>query len=324
MRLWRVTLDGHRRLIWSHPKARVVSIAASADGQELALSVALPTDGGQEPSFVLYLLRADGTVETVDVVYRFRIIDSPIFLMPPTDRRSGPRLYWVRVGDDADNLGRLDTQIMVLTGEGPREVDVPLRYAETAFDIHGYPGAYVFTLALFRQNDVPTRLEILRNDDFSRSTDASLTLWGNNEFRANTDIFVGVAWPTPIDYVVPVANEVAPERYELRLFRSGCEYLGYRVVYAGQDIDWGSSDLPWRILPGGMDQVLVLGAKDVSGILAHDADSAPWLAVDLATGRLSRTGAVWERGAWAWVSEEPRHYPSPRRSRCAGGDRTWD
>jgi hypothetical protein len=323
-RLWQITLAGDRRLIWNHPKARVARIAVSAGGRELALTVALPSNRGRQPSFVLYLLEADGAVETVDVVRSFRIIDSPIFLTPPTERRSGARLYWLRVGEEVDELGRLDTQVMVLTDDGPREVEVPLRYAEAPFDVHGYPGAHVFTLALFRQNDVPTRLEILRNDDFSRSTDASLTLWGDNEFRANTDIFVGVAWPTPIDYVVPVANEVTPERYELRLFRSGCEYLGYRVVYAGQDIDWGYSDLPWQILPGGADQVLVLGAKDVSAILDHDADSTPWLAVDLATGRLSRTGAVWEQGPWAWVSAEPRHYPSPRDSSCARGDWIWD
>lgn len=323
-RLWRITLDGDRSLIWRHPKAHVVSIAASADGHELAISVDLPTDDGRQPSFVLYLLRNDGTVETVDVVDDFRTIDSPIFLTPPTERRSGARLYWLRVGEEVDELGRLDTQVMVLTDDGPREVEVPLRYAEAPFDVHGYPGAYVFTLALFRQNDVPTRLEILRNDDFSRSTDASLTLWGDNESRANTDIFVGVAWPTPIDYVVPVGNELAPERYELRLFRAGCEYLGYRVIYAGQDLDWGRSDVPWRILPGGGDQVLVLGRKGVSAIARHHADSTPWLALDLTTGRLSRTQAVWERGPWAWVSAEPRRYPNPRRSSCAGDDWTWD
>ena len=322
-RLLEVSLGGGQERVWRHPRAYVAHIAASPGGDEIAMSVALQPNRGGEPSFVLYLLRADGTIQTVDVVSQFTSIDSPIFLTPPTDRDAGTKLYWLRVGDQVDRYGRLDTQVMVMSDEGVREVEVPLRYAESPFDIHGYPGAYVFSLSLFRQNDVPTRLEILRNDDFSRSTDASLTLWGNNEFRANTDVFVGVAWPTPIDYVVPVANEANREDYQLRLFRSGCEYLGYRVVYEGQNIDWGYAELPWRILPGGSNQVLVLGKDDVTRVAHHEIDAAPWLAVGLSTGRIRPTDAMWEPGAWTWVSKAMKRYPSPRNSVC-GGSWEWD
>lgn len=138
------------------------------------------------------------------------------------------------------------TEVMVLGDKAPTHVDVPLRYEEAPWEIHGYAGSWMFTVTLFRTNDVPTRLEVLQNVDFGQAaTDASLTLWGDLEKPVNTDAFTGVAWLTPTEYVVLVVQEFYPERFSLRLFRFGCEQYGSHVVYRGRGIDPGYSDAPW-------------------------------------------------------------------------------
>lgn len=82
----------------------------------------------------------------------------------------------------------------------------PLRYAEAVYDLHGYPGAGTFTLSLYRQNNVPTRLEILHNEDFSETTDASVTLWGKERVAREHGHLRRGAWVTPTDFVMPVAK----------------------------------------------------------------------------------------------------------------------
>lgn len=321
-RLWSISLRGERDLIWKHPRANVASLATFPGGKRLALSVSLSPRKAGDPSFVLYLLESDGSIETIDVVDGYRVIDPPIFLRAPTQLRKPAGLYWLRAGENVDSKGRLDTQVMVLGKDGPEEVSVPLRFGEAVFDLHGYPGAGTFSLALFRQNNVPTRLEILKNDDYSQSTDASPTLWGNNEPRANTDVFVGVAWVTPQEYVVPVMKETYPEGYSLRLFRTQCEYLGSHVVYSGTDFDVGFSEAPWPILPGGSDRVLLLGARDMEKIRQGKLDKTPWIAVELPGGEIAQTKAMWEPGAWAWVS--PRSPINPGDPvKCNDLEWTW-
>ena len=307
-RLWSVELSGRRSLVWSHPPAFVSQLATSPDGERVAMSIGLEPRNASQPSFLLYILEGDGSVQLADATRDFRSIDSPLFLRPPSSRGAArERLYWIRTGESVDPFGRLDSQVMVLTDEGAREVMVPLRFTEAVFDIHGFPGAATATLTLFRQNDVPTRAEVLRNDDHrSGVTPASLTLWGNNEFRANTDVLNGVAWVSPSEYVVPVAQRFHGARYELRLFRIGCESLGSHVVYKGRDIDWGYSELPWRIVPAGPRRVLVLGAGEARGANPDAPRGLTWLAVDLERGRISPTGVEWSRGGWAWVERAPR------------------
>ncbi|GIU98831.1 MAG: hypothetical protein KatS3mg014_0447 [Actinomycetota bacterium] len=135
-RLWAVPLEGEPELLWEHPAAHVYEIAAGPGGRELAYSVELPVRRARDPSYVLYLLRRDGKIETVDVV-----------------------------------------------------------------------------------------------DDF--------------------------------------------------------------VVYRGTAIDWGYAEAPWPLLPGGPDRVLVLLARDVRRVRAEKADGAFWYAVDVDTGRFTRTDAWW-------------------------------
>ena len=322
-RLWAIKVSGKRKMVWRHPPARVLHIAASPDGNELAISVALLPNNAKRPSSVLYLLDRDGSIKTVDVVRNFKSIDYPVFLRAPTQLKGRVRLYWIRTGEEVDfDTGRLDTQVMVLTSKGPQRVRIPLRFSEAPLGIFGYPGMPTFTLSLFGQGDVPTRLQIIKNVDYTQSTKRSLTLWGSHEFRAATDVFVGVAWLSPTDYIIPVAQRFHRSDYSLRLFRAGCELFGSHVVYRGSRIDWGFAEHPWDILPAGRRRVLVLGAKAMREVARGRARRAPWLAVDVESGAITKTGATWERGAWTWVS--PKAYVNPRKpGKCKGLKWTW-
>jgi hypothetical protein len=328
-RLWAVPLNGRPKLLWEHPRAHVYEIAAGPDGDQLAYSVMLPGRTADAPSFVLYLLDSDGSVRTVDVVRNYLSIETPVFLRAPTDLDGPVRLYWIRGGQEVSTAtGRPQGQVMVLGPQGPLRVTVPVRYEEAPFEIHGYPGgSWTFSLTLSRNNDVPTRLEILMNDDVSGSAgNASLTLWGDMERPVNTDIFTGVAWITPTEYVIPVAQRAYPDDYSLRLFRVGCEYLGSHVVYRGTGIDWGYAEYPWPILPGGEDRVLVIGASEARRVVAGKAKTAPWLAVDVITGKIVRTQAMWSppgklSGWWTFVQPAEK-VPSPTKAPDCS-DVTW-
>ncbi len=328
-RLWAVPLQGEPELLWEHPPAHVYEIAAGPGGRELAYSVELPARRAEDPSYVLYLLRRDGRVETVDVVDGWRSIESPIFLQPPTDLEGPVRLYWIRMSQDVSlQTGRLNSQVMVLGDEGPLPVEVTLRHEEAPWAIHGYPGSWLFQLTLFRTNNVPTRLEHLLVIDWAHGPEyeAGLTWWGDLEKPVNTDIFTGVAWITPLEYVIPVAQDFYPRRYSLRLFRFNCESFGSHVVYRGTEIDWGYAEAPWPLLPGGPDRVLVLLAEDVRRVTADRARTAPWYAVDVDTGRFTRTDARWSppeelRGWWTFVQPPSRLEPPTTTPDCS--DLTW-
>ncbi len=292
--------------MWRHPCAHVASLAASPGGRRIALGVTAPDRrraDGTDPSGFLYVLEPDGSVRRIDVADDARTIESPVFLRAPTDPAGPVRPYWIRFSDEIADTGRLETQVMVDDG-GPRPVSIPLRFGEGVIDLHGYPGTARFTLTVFRQNDVPTRFEVLRNDDVSGATDAALTRWGAIERRADTDSGVGVAWVSPTDYVVPVVHEFFPHRYELRRFRLGCEHLGSAIAYRGTAIDRGYEEVPWRILPAGNDRILVLTSEDTRAVLASPGRAVAWHAVDLSTGRLSRTAIPWRpgEGGWTWVA----------------------
>ncbi|MEX0989424.1 MAG: hypothetical protein WD206_03890 [Actinomycetota bacterium] len=319
--LWSIALDGDRSAVWRHPEAFVHRVAASEDGRRVALAVTRGDDrslGPEDPSAFLYVLEPDGSVRTVDVVDDYRVIEAPTFLRPPTTPRGPERVYWIRFADGIDDRGRLETDVMVDDG-GPRRVALPLRFAEGVIDVYGYPGASRFSVTLFRQNDVPTRFEILRNDDEGRSTDAALTLWGNNEPRAQTDSGVGVAWISPTDYVIPVVHEFFARGYTLRRFRVGCEAMGSEVVYRGTGIDRGYEEVPWQLLPAGARRVLVLRSADVRRIADGRAAFARWHTIDLRSGRLIETSITWRpgEGGWTWVAPASR---ANDEGRCEGID----
>jgi len=323
--LWSITLDGERTVVWEHPQVEPLSLTAGPDGARVAMSVLLPAQSTDDWSSVLYVLEEDGTIRTADAVKGFFTLESPMFIRPPTEPDTPARLYWLRFGETVSfATGRMDTHVMVETDQGPAEVTVSLRHHEAVFAFYAYPGSAVFALSLFRQGDSPTRLEILKNRDYWKSaTFASLLLWSDNESRANTDIFDGVAWLSPDLYVIPVAQRFHLDKYSLRLFKEGCEYYGSHVVYQGTRIGRGYADYPWPLLPGGTDQVLVIGAEDEQALLDGQADDVPWTAVDIHTGTLTPTGARYELGTWTWVAPQDDTNPPDRAPDCTGWEWTW-
>jgi len=310
-----VGLDGDRHLIWHHPEIHPVALAATPDGSDIAMVVALSPRTARDPSFALYWLHSGGAIQKVDVVTQFAFIDTPLFLRNPSDPAQEPRLYWVTGNENIDPItGRVNTKVMVYDESGPRQVRVTLRFGEGVLAIFGYPGASTFAFSLFDQSDSPTRLEILKNIDYTEATRASVSEWGSNVFRARTDSPVGVAWTSPTDYVIPVVQRFHRNGYSLRLFRNNCEIYGSHVVYRGHAIDLGSGDVPWPLLGAGTKGVLVLGAKDATSIAQGQRQTAPWRLVNTLTGQISKPGARWSPGPWAWVA------PSiPSNPRTSGG-----
>lgn len=316
-RLWRITRSGKRDVVWSHPPANVYAIAAAPGGNRIALAVALDARRPAQPSSVMYLLEKDGSIVTVDVTRRFQSVTSPVFLRPPTQPDAEEHLYWLRIGEDIDEFGRLASTPFVLTAEGPRPITVPLRYTEAPFDLEGYPGAATFTLTLFRQNDTPTRGEVLLNKDFFAATEAAIDLWGDNEPRLNTDSLVGVAWTSPTEYVIPFWDAHHPKNYELRLFRLHCEYLGSQIIYRGNLIDTGYRGIPWTILPAGNNHVFVLGRNDVTALMQNRHAPVRWTEVTLEDASIKRTPIAWQPGGWTWVVDEHDVDPDVRTN-CSG------
>ena len=320
VRLWRVPLSGEPVVLWKHPKARVYEISAAPDGRALAYSVtADPPPPPKAPSSFLYLLRADGGVQTVDTIDHYGGIESPIFLRTPSEEHGAVRLYWIRSHESLQRgTEHLRKQVIVLDRGRPRAVRVDLRNNEAADRITGYAGSPVSALTTFRHDNLPTRLEVLRLERSPRPV-----LWSELGTAANTDDFAGVAWVSPREYVVPV-NQLAHPETSVRLFRVGCEYDGSHVVHEGTDVDGGQWDVSWPMLPLGPAHVLVLGAAEVQRVALGQAATARWLRLDLRTGELERTDALWSRTGW-WTTVQPASrvgFPSSKEdANC--GKYTW-
>jgi hypothetical protein len=313
-RLWSVPLDGRSpRQLWAHPFARVYEIAAAPDGRSLAYSVSSqPPRSAKQTSFFLYLLGPDGMIKLVDQVHNYGSIESPIFLRSLSDPAGPARLYWIRAHDDVDvATGRPEKQVMVLKDGKPRPVRVALRYAEAPDAISGYAGSPLFALTTIRRDNLPTRLEVLRSNDFQSLPSTSLTFWTVFAPIANTDVFTGVAWISPRDYVVPVGQDSHKGDFSLRLYRAGCEYFGSHVVHRGGGIDWGYAEAFWPLLPATDDRVLALGARAMIAVRSGRATAAPWLALNVRTGKVKKTEAEWRPGGWWTFVQGAWHGPQP-------------
>lgn len=315
--LWAVPLAGGKpRLLWKHPRVRIYEIVAGPDGDSLAYSVSAdpPPRSPKESSFFLYLLKHSGRVELVDQVQNFGSIESPRFLRTAED--GFVTLYWIRSHQNVSvETGRLAKEVKMLDHDGEsKTVRVPLRYGEAADQISGYAGSPMFTLATFLRDDLPVRLQILR------STVAEGDFWREFGPVASTDVFTGVAWTSPREYVVPVGHRSYKHRFSLRVFRVSCEYAGSHVAYRGPAIDWGYSEALWPMLPAGPRHVLVLGATALEKVRNGSAQSAPWLRVNVRSGGIKRTKARWTPGGW-WTFVQPRSrqgFPKSRREAACG------
>ena len=291
---------GSRRSIWTHRKARVYEIAAAPDGRSLAYSVtADPPPPPEKASSFLYLMRPDGSVQTVDTIDHYGNLESPIFLRTPSAEAGPVRLYWIRSHESLQRgTARLQKFVMVLDRGARRPVRVRLRNNEAVDGIWGYAGSPMSAITTFRHDNLPTRFEALRVEQSPRVTE-----WSELGSVGNTDDFSGIAWVTPREYVVPV-NQLAHGETSFRLLRVGCEYSGSHVVYTGTAVDAGQWNVVWPLLPAGPGHVLVLGADDVARVVAGRSTTAPWLLLDLSTGTLARTDATWNGTGW-WTSVQP-------------------
>ena len=96
------------------------------------------------------------------------------------------------------------------------------------------------SLELYRQNNIPTRFEVLLNDDVSGTMrDATLTFWGDLERPIQTDM-PGMVWVSPFENVVRVAQELYPKQDSLRLVRFGCEQYGSHEIGIDLAVDAGA------------------------------------------------------------------------------------
>lgn len=332
-RLWAVSLSGKKQLVWQHPRADVAEISAGPSGRELAFTVRAEPGPSQKQgvSMYLYLLGSDGRVRLIDEIKNFGEIDDPTFLRSPTQPGGPVLLYWARFfggGFTVNRItGRPDSTLMVLKGGRVWKVELPLRYGEGIDTLAGFPGSPYFTVGLWRQENTPTRREILSSgNSYRKGPKTSFHFLPIYYPVAETDVPTGTgAWLTPRDFVVPVMQRAFPKLYSLKLFRAGCEYYGAHLVYQGTGIDLGESEAPWMILPEGNRHVLVLGAKPTLAFIAHKAKSVPWLSVDVRTGRITPTRARFDtrlgHGTWTFV-QPPEHAPLDPNAGCTAYH--WD
>ncbi len=309
-------------LIWSHPKFDTYMLAAAPGGSELAIV------GSAGPSSFLYLLGPDRAVTAIREVRSGWDIWTPIFVHAPTDPGGPLRLYWVEHSDSLFDVGTATPlmRVMEYDGSSVHQVAVPLLWGEAPYAMDAYPGDTTSTLETFRTENIPTRHQILRNgDQLSGAKASSPTTWGYWAAVSDTDVDTGVAWLSPTEYVVGYGHSVQSESnvpsYSLKLFRVGCEYGGSHVLWSGSSLDAGVSGAAWRMLSPDPAHVLVLGRK-AGAIGLKGKGSTPWLSIDVRTGGVARTQAMWSPvGAWAVVQKAVAAPSSP--SSCSGVHWTW-
>lgn len=312
---------GQPRILWSHPAADVYRVAAGPDGRELALAVGNKSNGVD--STILYLLGADGSVLTVRETAPFWSVASMIFVPAPTHPKGPIRLYWTESssgGTGNTGTSTFPMRVMTYDGSSVQRVDVPLLWSQSPRYLNAYPGNSTSSLMIFRLQDIPTRFEVLRNSDhISGATLSSPTTWGSWQTITDTGLDTQVAWLSPDDYVVgygdsPHVESIIPS-YALKMFRVGCEWAGSHTFWSGRSLDAGVAGAAWTMLSPDPTHVLVLGRDAASG-------PTPWLSVDVNTGSITATAAMWTpEGAWTVVRSAEK--PTSGHPSCSGVKWSW-
>ncbi len=307
--------SGHATPVWEHPRVATVALGVSPDRTRVALAVQgtqAGTGAGASPT-LLYLLDVDGTVRSIDRADPGATIDTPVWLREPhavdgspDPVPADPVLHWVVARMKIDEAGRADTHVRRLAGATVSTVEMPLRHQEAPLGLYAYPGSVTWLVSLFRQDNVPTRLEIVQDDDYRASTASDADHWGlGDQHRAFTDSLVGPVWISPTEYVVPVYDDTFPDATSWRLFRHNCEWAGSVPVYRGVGIDPGYAELSWHPLAAGR-RVFVVAADDARAAgeavdAGGPAATVPWSVLDLDAGTLSPAGFDRTPGAWTAV-----------------------
>ena len=171
---------GQPRILWSYPKADVYSVAASPDGKEPALAVGV-TDHSGINSTVIYLLGDHGSVLALRQTAQYWSVGSMVFVHAPTDPNGPIRLYWTE-SSDASFDATTDTfemDVMTYDGSTVQHVSVPLLWGQSPALLDAYPGNSTSTLMAWRRENIPTRYQVLRNNDMNAAaTLSSPTTWG--------------------------------------------------------------------------------------------------------------------------------------------------
>ena len=317
-RLWIVPLHGRPYVIWRHPRVPTYEIAAGPGGHELALSLSFENENPHKISSILYLLRPDGSIQTVDATYGFWSIETPTFIRAPTDPRGPVRLVWIRFDAGAMNpaTDAIRSGVYMSVDGRPSPVAIALRDTEAPLGLASYPGTDTFSMSLFRVNNAPTRYEILENSDISGAgrKHKGLLRWSAFDSVANTDVPPddGPAWIRPGEFVTPIGHlDDRTQRwyYTLRVSDWACGYNGTHDAYTGQKVD-PAQQISWRIQPIDANHVLVLLRADVARVADHRARTAPWYELDVWTGKLVRTQAMWSPIGW-WTVTQPARPPTP-------------
>lgn len=218
---------GRPTVLWSHPLADVYRLAATPDGKELAMAVGAKN----VDSTIIYLLGADGSVLTVRKTPTSWAVASMIFVPAPTDPKGPVRLYWTESsGGDAYDTGTNTFPMRVMTYDGS-SVQSPV-YLNT------YPGNSTSSLMVFRLSDIPTRFQVLRNNDLiSGATLSSPDDLGRmaNDHRHRSGHPSGVAEPQRICRWV---RDIAAHRV-------GHPFLRPQDVPGGMRAGWLAHLLVW-------------------------------------------------------------------------------
>lgn len=329
--LWNVSLDGTRQLLWTHPTASILEMAAGPDGHQLAMVVS-PFGANKLHLVYLYELTPDGEIRAVTSVRgNVSYIYDPVFVSAPTQPQGPLRLYWVERRQDAPDsaTGRL----MSLGSSGPTAVEVSLLSSYAVENLFAYPGAPTSSLLVTR----PTRVrhsEVFRNNDLQANDGTSSpTVWASWVKSANTGLSyfnLGVAWLTPTDYVVPIlpgpGQIVQHSRLEFDAFRVGYEPTPSHVVVTDSAIStFGDGWAPMIALD--RTHVLVISSKSaLKGINSVESRNPsvpsrwidlPWLEVDVCTGETTATHAMWHMDA-AWTAVMPAKPYRPTQAPLCG------
>lgn len=308
--LYSVPLSGGQpSVLWSHPKADVYRFAASPYGKELALAVGAKSKSVD--STIIYLLGADGAVTTVRKTPGSWGVGSLIFVRAPTELKGPVRLYWTETlgGSTYESgTGTLLMRVMTYDGSVVQRVNVPMMWGQSPLYLDAYPGDSTSTLIAYLAHESSQFLVLRNNDQASAATLASPTTWGSWAPVTITDVGTQVAWLSPSEYVVGYGNDGDPinPTFALKRFRVGCEWRGSDTFWSGSGLDAGLLDSRrWNMLAPDADHVLMLGSGyPISG-------PTPWLSVDVNTGTVTRTSAM-------WTPEEPGRSCGAPRSRPAG------
>ena len=322
--LWNVSLDGTRELLWAHPTVAVHGVTAGPDGHQLAMVV---SPIGVHTLDYLYELTPEGQVRAVTSVRGdTSYIYDPVFVSSPAEPRGTLRLYWVESRDAATPNGAT-SRLMTLGANGPVPVEVPLLSTYTLENLFAYPGAPTNSLLVGRPG-VPNS-EVFRNNDLQASdVTSSPTLWASWVKSGTTRMSyfnLGVAWLTPTDYVMPLPGpdqSVRGNRLELDGFRVGDEPTPSHTVVTDSAISTYADGWAPMIALDGRHILVISSRSALKGIKAASrlhsrSTSVPWLEVDVCTGKITVTRAMWHMDA-AWTAVMPALPYSPTQTSLCG------